>query len=91
MSSGPNPIIRVALFLLIPLLTTFLRAQLLPPEAELLTREGQAALDRNEFALAVQDLERARRVAPHIPRILRPLLLSYLQASQLNEAVEVGR
>ena len=54
-------------------------------------QQGQAALDAGRFAQAVTSFEQARQIAPESLPANRGLLLSYLQAGQLPQAVEIGR
>ena len=79
---------QVLLFLIVSLLG--LAAGQSQPGVQALIRSGQAALDSGNFARAVSDFQQAWQIAPENVEVNRGLLLSYLQAGDLNEAVQFG-
>ncbi|PYV94433.1 MAG: hypothetical protein DMG89_25295, partial [Acidobacteria bacterium] len=79
---------QVLLFLIVSLLG--LAAGQSEPGVQTLIRSGQAALDSGNFARAVSDFQQAWQIAPENVEVNRGLLLSYLQAGDLNEAVQFG-
>ncbi len=66
-------------------------AQSIPPQARLDLQQGTAALDQGNFALAVQDLEKAYAAVPDSPEVVNPLLQAYLQSGQPDKAIRLGR
>ncbi len=56
-----------------------------------LIREGQQALQADDFARAASYFERARQLAPENLEVNRGLLLSYLQLGRLDEAQSTGQ
>src|SRR5712671_4480564 len=56
-----------------------------------LIREGQQALQADDFANAASYFERARKLAPENLEVNRGLLLSYLQLGRLDEAQSLGQ
>lgn len=81
----PSIIIAIA-FLLIG---SSLQAQT-PSEAESLARQGHAALESGDFDTAVEKLNQAHQIEPHNPAIAEDLLLAYIQAHRLNDALTFG-
>jgi tetratricopeptide (TPR) repeat protein len=55
-----------------------------------LVRQGQAAIQAEQFDRAAQAFEQARQISPERKDVSRGLLLSYLQIGRLAEAEHVG-
>jgi tetratricopeptide (TPR) repeat protein len=55
-----------------------------------LVRQGQAAIQAEQFDRAAQAFEQARQIGPERKDVSRGLVLSYLQAGRLAEAEHVG-
>src|SRR6266478_8401764 len=61
------------------------------PRVERLLKQGQAALDTEDFATAVFVFEEAERLAPENLAANRGLLMSYLHSGRLTDAVDLGK
>jgi tetratricopeptide (TPR) repeat protein len=59
-------------------------------EIQRLLKQGQAALDANDFVTATSAFEQAQQAAPDNLIANRSLLLSYLQSGRLPDAVDLG-
>jgi len=59
-------------------------------DLERLLKQGQAALDADDFTAAVSAYEQASQIAPENLAVNRGLVLSYLQSGRLPEAVALG-
>src|SRR6266851_3728846 len=80
----------VAIVLCVPvLLATPSQSQ--DPRVEGLLKQGQAALDADDFASAVSAFEAAEQLAPENLTANRGLLVSYLQSGRLTDALDLGK
>jgi tetratricopeptide (TPR) repeat protein len=55
-----------------------------------LLKQGQAALDASDFVTAVSLFEHAKQIAPESLAVNRGLVLSYVQAARLPDAIDLG-